>query len=134
VKVCSVEGCSNSIWSQGLCAYHVPKKPLRSFKAPTDKDNVKVDIEVNPMHTFFKQLWRERRHVSEISGDKLQSPPSSAYFHHILYKEKYTQAAFDEANLIFLTFDEHSQVHSNPYRYPEINRRRELLMEKFGVK
>jgi len=133
VKVCSVEGCSNSIWSQGLCAYHVPKKPLRSFKAPTDKDNVKVDIEVNPMHTFFKQLWRERRHVSEISGERIYSL-SSANFHHILLKSSVPEAKFDEANLIFLTLDEHSQVHSNPYRYPEINRRRELLMEKFGVK
>jgi hypothetical protein len=57
----------------------------------------------------------------------------STYFHHILPKEKYPKACFDEENIILLTLDEHTNVESDMYKYPEVNKRRELLKIKYEI-
>jgi hypothetical protein len=56
----------------------------------------------------------------------------SVYFHHILPKEKYPEACFDEENIILLTLLEHADVESDMYKFEEINRRRILLLVKYG--
>ena len=59
--------------------------------------------------------------------------PLHIYFHHILPKEKYPQAALDEENIILLTWEEHDQVESDMYRYEEVNKRREQLKQKYEI-
>ena len=83
------------------------------------------------MQQFFLKIWKKRLHLSEISGLPLVGEPLSVYFHHILPKEKYPQAALDEENIILLTLEEHNQVESDMYRYEEVNKRRELLKLKY---
>jgi hypothetical protein len=58
---------------------------------------------------------------------------STAFFHHILPKEKYPQAALDEENIILLTLNEHDQVESDIYRFEEVNKRREHLKQKYEI-
>lgn len=87
--------------------------------------------EISEMRDFFLQLWKKRPHYSEVSGKWLGKEPMSTYFHHILSKEKYPQACFDEENIILLTLEEHSNVESNMYRYEEINKRRNYLLAKY---
>jgi hypothetical protein len=70
-------------------------------------------------------------HYSEVSGKFLGKEPMSTYFHHILPKEKYPEACFDEENIILLTLEEHSNVESNMYRYEEVNKRRNYLFTKY---
>ena len=81
---------------------------------------------------FFLQLWKKRRHYSEVSGKYLGSEPLSVFFHHVLPKEKYPEASLDEENIILLTLEEHDQVEMDMYRYEEVNQRRELLKQKYA--
>jgi len=97
----------------------VPEKhPINDFK---------------PMQEFFLKIWKRKLHYSEVSMDYLGKEPLTVFFHHILPKEKYPQAAFDEENIILLTLEEHDQVEMNPTRYEEVNRRREKLKQKYNV-
>lgn len=123
MPICKI--CGKKAESE-YCFKHKPRKKLKQSYKPAQKQ---VDL-----YPFFMTLWKKRPHVSEISGEKLFSPPSSVYFHHILPKSKYPEAAFDEDNIIFLTFDEHTIVELNPSKYPEINRRKEILMDKYSLK
>ena len=125
--MCSVEGCSNPVWSKGACKYHAPK-PTRSLRKKKQSSS-KEDI--NQMREFFMDIWRKRRHYSEVSDTYLGKEPLSIYFHHILPKEKFKQAQYDEANIILLTLDEHSNCESDMYRYEEINKRRESLLKVY---
>lgn len=127
MKTCSVEGCNNPVWSKGACKYHAPK-PTRSLRTKK-QSSPKEDI--NQMREFFMDIWRKRRHVSEVSDTYLGKEPLSIYFHHILPKEKFKQAQYDEANIILLTFDEHMNCESDMYRYEEINKRRESLLKVY---
>lgn len=83
------------------------------------------------MHEFFLKLWKKFPHQSMVSGKYLGSEPLSVFFHHILPKEKYPEAALDEENIVFLTLEEHDQVEMDMYRYEEVNERRKLLKAKY---
>ena len=112
------------------CFLHKKKKPLQVVKNFIKKRNTSDKPSEN-LHNFFLSLWKKRRHYSEVSNEYLGSEALSIYFHHILPKEKYPEAAFDEDNIILLTFDEHNNVEMNMYRYPEINTRRDKLKKKY---
>ena len=85
------------------------------------------------MLIFFLEIWNSRPHKSEISGDKLGKEPLTIYFHHILPKNLYPQAKYDEQNIILLTFDEHHNAEIDIYRYEEINKRYKLLKIKYNL-
>jgi hypothetical protein len=85
------------------------------------------------MHVFFKQIWKERKHYSELSGIYLGSEAMSTFFHHILPKEKYPEQAYDKSNIILLTFPEHSNVENDMYKYDIINEKRKELMKKYDL-
>ena len=85
------------------------------------------------MKELFLRIWKTRPRKSEVSGDYLIGEVSTAFFHHILPKEKYPQAALDEENIILLTLDEHTNVESDMYRYEEVNNRREHLKQKYEI-
>lgn len=126
-KKCKIEGCNNFVWSEGMCKSHIPKSPL--------KKSVKINNkkESDEMKHFFLSIWKERKHVSEISGEVLFSPPSTAYFHHILPKSKYPELKFEKDNIILLTLNEHSNVENDIYKYEEVNKRRNQLKIKYNL-
>ena len=80
----------------------------------------------------FMDIWHERDHNSEISRRWLGKEPLTVFFHHILPKSKYPDAAFDKDNIILVTFEEHQKVEQDPNLYEEVNNRREQLMKKYG--
>ena len=92
---------------------------------------MKTDNSSKILHQFFLELWKKRRHYSEVSGKYLGEEPLSVFFHHILPKNKYQNFWLDEENIIFLTLEEHDQVEMDIYRYEEINNRRKYLIEKY---
>ena len=100
---------------------------LKRTRKPIDEESL------NKMRDFFLSIWSKRQHYSEVSGVSLGREPLSTYFHHIYLKEQHPNMAFDEANVILLTLDEHTNCHSDMYRYPEINRRRQLLAVKYNL-
>ena len=126
VKECNVEGCTNRVWSKGVCRNHIPKQPMsKTVKA--------VRTEPNQMHVFFKEIWKERKHYSELSGIYLGSEAMSTFFHHILPKEKYPEVAYDKSNIILLTFSEHESVENDMYKYDIINEKRKELLKKHNL-
>lgn len=128
--------CGKNCEGGEYCFQHKPRKALKSgtFSTLTPKNKVNDGkVELSEMSKFFLRIWNKRKHVSEISGEILYSPPSSAYFHHILPKEKYPEICYCEDNIVILSLDEHTNVESDIYRYEEINRRRKFLKEKYGI-
>jgi len=109
-----------------------PRKAMARTRKWTCKDG-KCGIQIREMKDFFKEVWAQRRHFSEVSNVFLGNEPLTVFFHHILPKEKYQQAALDEENIILLTLDEHTNVENDIYRYEEVNKRRKYLKEKYDL-
>lgn len=118
------------------CFKHKPRKPLTKkmsslLHQKLDKSE-EVTLQISEMRDFFLRIWNKRPHHSQVSMDYLGREPLSVFFHHILPKEKYPEARLDEQNIILLTLDEHTNVESDMYKYPEINLRREKLKAKYN--
>jgi 5-methylcytosine-specific restriction endonuclease McrA len=115
------------------CFQHKPRKRIPTSnltKTVKKEDPIRKNIE---MKDFFLKVWKDRPHKSEISGVPLGSEALSTFFHHILPKSKYPEASLDEENIILLTWEEHDQVESDTTRYEEVNKRRELLKQKYEI-
>ena len=127
IKLCKEVGCKMKAWSGGVCKNHIPKKAMKSTPKPYNSDRILK------MQEFFLTIWKKKPHKSEISGTSLGHEPMSTFFHHILAKEKYPEACFDEDNIVLLTLDEHTNVESDMYKYPEVNKRRDQLKIKYDI-
>ena len=122
------------------CFAHKARKPLSSGKGLTSKMSVISSIKAKNVHNdghnqqreMFMNIWKKRKHYSEVSGVYLGKEPMSTYFHHILPKEKYPEACLDEENIILLTLEEHSNVENDIYKYEEINEKRKQLKLKYN--
>lgn len=125
------------------CFHHKPRKRITSqnfTKNVKKSDTIRIKVpekhpitEMKPMQDLFLKIWKKRLHYSEVSMDYLGKEPLSIFFHHILPKSKYPQAALDEENIILLTWQEHDQVEMDPTRYEEVNKRREKLKQKYEI-
>ena len=116
------------------CFQHKARKPLaQSRLKPTLTPKKGVSDGYIIQREMFLNIWKKRKHNSEVSGDYLGSEPMSTYFHHILAKEKYPEACLDEENIILLTLEEHSNVENDMYRYDEVNKRRDSLKNKYSI-
>jgi hypothetical protein len=116
------------------CFLHKKRKPLAIALRKKPDNLEEKHRNISERNELFLQIWTNRSHKSEVSGDYLGNEPLSMFFHHILAKEKYPQAAFDEENIILLTLQEHDQVEMDMYRYEEVNNRREKLLIKYNLK
>jgi len=118
------------------CFRHKPRKPLPKTSSFSRKKLDKSDEEIrknSELREFFLQIWSKKPHYSEVSGKWLGKEPLTIFFHHILPKEKYSQACFDEENIILLTLEEHEQVEMDIYRYEEVNNKRNYLKIKYNL-
>lgn len=128
---CSV--CGRNSESE-FCFQHKPIKQLqqqRMMNRSLSSKKGNSERNVIQMREFFMSLWKKRSHYSEVSGRFLGKEPLTVFFHHILPKEKYPEACFDDENIIFLTLEEHSNVESDMYRYEEVNKKRNYLLTKY---
>jgi len=132
-KQCKIEGCNSPVWGDGLCANHKPRKRIATQNLTKSVKKEKAIRDISEMQEFFLQIWKKKLHYSEVSMDYLGKEPLSVFFHHILAKEKYPQAEFDEENIILLTLDEHTNVENDMYKYEEVNKRREQLKQKYEI-
>lgn len=136
MKTCSVEGCENRIWGKGLCVSHIKRKPItpkRGGLIVAKRDMFVQKTKIETMRNFFLEIWKERKHYSEVSGDYLGSEALSTFFHHILPKSKYPDLVYDKSNIILLTFPEHESVENDMYKYDIINEKRKELMKKYDL-
>jgi len=132
------------------CFRHKPRKALSKLAKNTSFDkgaklkmssfshqkldkSEEVIRRISEMQQFFLQIWKKKLHYSEVSMDYLGKEPLTVFFHHILPKEKYPEAALDEENIILLTLEEHDNAEKDMYKYEEINLRREKLKTKYKI-
>jgi hypothetical protein len=115
------------------CFQHKPRKRIPTSNLTKSVKKEPLIRQTLEMQEFFLHIWKKKPHKSEISGTSLGSEALSTYFHHILPKGKYPEAMFDEKNIILLTWEEHDQVETDPTRYDEVNKRRELLKQKYEI-
>jgi hypothetical protein len=80
--------------------------------------------------SFYEEIWKERKHYSEINGAWLGDTIRTYFFHHILPKNSYPEYRFNKENIILLTLEQHMKVENTPQYYEEINTRRTLLLNK----
>ena len=114
------------------CFQHKARKPLaQSRLKPTLTPKKGVSDGYIQQREMFLNIWKKKKHYSEVSGAYLGSEAMSTYFHHILAKEKYPEACLDEENIILLTLEEHSNVENDMYKYEEVNDRRKHLLKKY---
>lgn len=132
MKICEIEGCNNPVFSKGRCKFHQIRSPIK--KKSFIKKKIRINVEKNQqMKDFFLEIWREKSHYSEISGQFLGNVPKTLYFHHLLLKSKHPEAMYDRENIVLLTAEEHSNVHLDESRYELINKKRELLKTKYNI-
>jgi hypothetical protein len=111
---------------------HIKRKPItpkRGGLIPAKRDMFVQKTKIETMRNLFLEIWKERKHYSEVSGDYLGGEALSTFFHHILPKSKYPELQYDKSNIILLTLDEHTNVEADMYRYEEVNKRREQLLK-----
>ena len=135
MKTCSVESCEKPIWSKGLCLSHIKRKPItpkRGGLISVKRDMFVQKTKIETMRNLFLEIWKERKHYSEVSGDYLGGEALSTFFHHILPKSKYPELQYDKSNIILLTLDEHTDVESCMYKFEEVNKRRIELLNKIN--
>jgi len=142
MKLCSVASCHNKVFGKHFCKFHYPKSLTKSpFKSgglfskfgSKIKNDIAEFIDRDKRKELFETVWRKRIHYSEVSHTFLGDTPNSMFFHHILPKRNHKEAEFDEENIILMTPEEHANVESNIYRYPVINKRREILKKKYNI-
>jgi hypothetical protein len=134
-KSCSVENCDKPVWSKGLCLSHIKRKPItpkRGGLIAAKRDMFVQKTKIETMRNLFLEIWKERKHYSEVSGDYLGGEALSTFFHHILPKSKYPELQYDKSNIILLTLPEHESVENDMYRFEEVNRRRIAILNKIN--
>jgi hypothetical protein len=113
---------------------HIKRKPITPKQGGllvAKRDTFVQKTKIETMRNFFLEIWKERKHYSEVSENYLGKEPLSTFFHHILPKSKYPDLEYDKSNIILLTLDEHTDVESDMYKYEEVNERRKYLLAKY---
>ena len=145
MKICKSDGCNNNVFGGGFCKFHQYKrqeknKPIVSTSINSFKEK---KIKAKPRNTFqlalFKEIWNEREHISELSGDKI-SMFDVFCFHHILTKAAYPKFLLFKSNIVILTRAEHRMVHDHSFedlikkdiRWAEIERRYNILKTMYN--
>ena len=113
------------------CFIHKPRKRIATKRLTKSVKKEPAIRQISEMQQFFLQIWKKKLHYSQVSMDYLGSEPLTIFFHHILPKEKYPQAMYDEENIVLLTLEEHDNVERDMYKYETINKLREKLLEKY---
>jgi hypothetical protein len=71
----------------------------------------KKKVGVKTQMAFFQEIWAERDHVSEVSGQWLGDDLDVRTMSHLLPKGAYRRYKFDPRNIVLLTADEHELWH-----------------------
>ena len=85
--------------------YNADPKPISAPK--TKKGLKKKPRKATGEKEVFLEIWSERPHISEISGEPLGEEPNVWFFMHILSKKAYPRFRLYKKNIILGTADEH---------------------------
>jgi hypothetical protein len=97
--------------------YRIPKKSEKQKKVTAE------DI------AFFKEIWDERPHYSEVSGEFLGHEFNVCFMSHILTKGSYPRFRYHKRNIILMSFEEHQEWEFTDRKDPKWNEIRDLSEE-----
>lgn len=83
------------------------RTPLKKVSTKQRARNIEKIRNTRLMREFFLEIWKERPHYSEVSGEYLGESPLSYHFDHLLEKSKYPSLQFEKENIALVTFEEH---------------------------
>lgn len=123
-KTCSKFGCSNAVFSKGLCSWHAPKKAMARNGRSGSTEPLKRYTTLPKRKTtgelaIFYEIWAEREHASYLSGKKLiffvdpdlheaDMETFVKFFAHVLSKKQFGKYRLLKENIVLLTPYEHS--------------------------
>lgn len=91
-------------------------------------------------YKMFLEIWDENKIISNDreyvtcyeTGKRIYDglKNSSTIYHHVLHKSKYKEYDLCKWNIVLLTPDVHTQVHSNIDKTPKVKELTNKLMEK----
>lgn len=68
---------------------------------------IKYNKKVTGEKDMFMEIWGERPHYSEVSGQWLGNEAQSWFFAHILPKKNFPNFRLEKSNVMLMTQDEH---------------------------
>lgn len=116
-----------------LCLYHFRKvrKGGTGIKPVSEKQQVVLADD----QKMYREIWRERKHVSEISGKPLGDKLKPVFFSHILAKGIYPKFRHRKDNIILMTEVEHFTWEFGDRKHPNfdlVKERYQKLLEEYN--
>lgn len=91
------------------------------WKSKKKKDQIKAEqerLENERMWAFYREIWAERPHRSELSGKFLGNELKSTFVDHLLEKNSHPELKYERNNVILLTPAEH-ELKTNGFPLPK---------------
>lgn len=140
-KVCKADNCTSFVFGKGYCVKHqymrTDKKPYSKTSHPIKKvsDKRKQRLEGRSEIDVFNEIWSERPHISELSGEPLPYDKSNMgmwvrQFLHVINKGRSNALRLDKRNIMLGTPDEHD--HQD--RFELFKKRKIELLNELYVK
>ena len=130
MKQCKIEGCSNSVWSNGVCKNHIPRKPLAQTRMTSTATKSK---NIDEMRNFFLDIWKTRQdHKCENCKKWLGNEPLTYMFDHVLEKSKYPDLKYEEENIMYLCIMCHDNK-TRGFMSPMMKEREKQLLIKYNL-
>ena len=98
--------------------YSIPKRSEKGKKLSNEDQK------------FFKQIWNDRPHYSEISVQFLGDQYNPVFFSHILTKAAYPGFRHNPNNIMLMTFDEHQEYEFHSRSTSEFKRKFGKVLQK----
>jgi hypothetical protein len=128
-----------------LCPYHYK---MAARKRYFEKQKQKGKMGISPISDkqklinqedikFYRTIWRDRKHVSEVGGDKLGDEMDVWFMSHIIPKKLYPHYRHNPENILLMTKAEHFiWDHGIPdgAKWEKVKALRDRLKEEYNQK
>lgn len=118
MKQCKATGCTNNVWSGGLCGGHQHlneekanerrKNLVEKFLKRREEKIIKEREEKKLMWAVFEQMWEENPHYCYSCGRWLGETLFSYHVDHIIEKQKRKDLLLEKKNMVLVCLDCHS--------------------------
>lgn len=140
---CSQE--EKAIYSKGYCQYcywsnnRKTNRLKREQKGESKRKPSKINHQskkgqkvANEDSKFFREIWNERPHYSEVSGEWLGDDYNPVFFSHVLSKAAFPRARHWKDNIMLKTFNEHQDWEFGDRSTNEFKKKFGRVMVKYG--
>lgn len=145
-NICKNRFCDNERYGRsGLCYEHYTER-LRARKREL-RDKVREEGKKPHRHPkisreddkFFREIWKERKHVSGVDGKLLGDKYKAIYMSHILGKGSHPKFRHYKKNVVLMTIWQHilwefhkDKIKDKPEWQPMFRLEEELKIEYFN--